>query len=79
MTDLNSTGWSAKCCFDSLNKEFLERGRIQGLVIMVFTLAGMMIGFVLILRLGWLVWTVRCEDERYVLGVWMDGVYVLWM
>ena len=49
MTGVDSTGWLAKCCFDSLNKEFPERERVEGLVIMVFTLAGMVTGSVLIL------------------------------
>ena len=49
ITGVDPTGWSAKCCFNSSNKEFAERGKVQGLVIVVFTLAGMVTGSVLIL------------------------------
>ena len=48
-TGVESTGWLAKCCFDSSSKEFPERGRLQRMVIMVFTLAGMVTGSVLII------------------------------
>ena len=41
ITGVDSTGWLAKCCFESSSKEFSERGRVQGMVIMVFALAGM--------------------------------------
>ena len=54
ITGMESTGWSAKCCFDSSSKEFPERGRLQGMVIMVFNLAGMVTGSVLIISSGWL-------------------------
>ena len=42
-------GWLTKCCLDGSNKKFLERGRAQGMVIMVFVLAGMVNGSVLII------------------------------
>ena len=41
ITGVDSTGWLAKCCFESSSKEFSERERVQGMVIMVFSLAGM--------------------------------------
>ena len=49
ITGMDSTGWSVKCCFDRSNKEFLERGRVKGMVTMVFTLAGIVTGSVLII------------------------------
>ena len=46
---------------------------------MVFALASLVTGSVLIIGSSGLGWTLSSEDEWYVLGVCMGGVYVSWM
>ena len=41
ITGVESSGFSAKYCFGSSSKEFPERERAQGMVIIVFALVGM--------------------------------------
>lgn len=48
MIGVQWTGWSTKSCADGSNKYFQERGRVQGMVMMVFFLAGLVTGSVLI-------------------------------
>ena len=62
---------------DGSNKQFLERGRAQRMVVMVLVLARMVIGSVLFIGEGRLGWTEIRECGRYVLGVCMGGVCIM--